>query len=98
MKMGTMNISLTPEQAVYVRRTAARGFGNASEFLRDLLRERMKREIEADLALLQSTTAGAPAGPSEAGFLGRLPGGMLGALAGGSDVARVRRHEHGSRD
>jgi len=66
MKMGTMNISLTPEQAEYVRRTVARDFGNASEFFRDLLRERMKREIEADLALLHSTTPGAPAGPSEA--------------------------------
>lgn len=66
MKMGTMNISLTPEQAEYVRRTVARDFGNASEFFRDLLRERMKREIEADLAMLQSTTPGAPAGPSEA--------------------------------
>ncbi|MGE3312933.1 MAG: type II toxin-antitoxin system ParD family antitoxin [Limisphaerales bacterium] len=65
MKMGTMNISLTPEQAEYVRRTVARDFGNASEFFRDLLRERMKREIEADVALLRSTTPGAPAGPSE---------------------------------
>jgi Arc/MetJ-type ribon-helix-helix transcriptional regulator len=66
MKMGTMNISLTLEQAEYVRRTVERDFGNASEFFRDLLRERMKREIEADLALLQSTTRHAPAGPSEA--------------------------------
>lgn len=66
MKMGTMNISLTPEQAEYVRRTVEREFGNVSEFFRELLRERMKREIEADLALLQSTTTGAPAGPSEA--------------------------------
>lgn len=65
MKMGTMNISLTPEQAEYVRRTVARDFGNASEFFRDLLRERMRREIEADLSLLRSTTEGAPAGPSE---------------------------------
>lgn len=65
MKMGTMNISLTPEQAEFVRRTVARDFGNASEFFRDLLRARMRQEIEADLALLQTTTAGAPAGPSE---------------------------------
>jgi Arc/MetJ-type ribon-helix-helix transcriptional regulator len=64
MKMGTMNISLTLEQAEYVRRTVERDFGNASEFFRDLLRERMKREIEADLELLQSTTRHAPAGPN----------------------------------
>jgi Arc/MetJ-type ribon-helix-helix transcriptional regulator len=65
MKMGTMNISLTPEQAEYVRRSVERDFGNVSEFFRDLLRERMKREIEADLALLQSTATNAPAGPGE---------------------------------
>ena len=72
MKMGTMNISLTPDQAEYVRQTVARDFGNASEFFRDLLRDRMKREIEADLALLQSTTPGAPAGPSEDEIAGIL--------------------------
>ena len=65
MKMGTMNISLTTEQAEYVRRTVERDFGNASEFFRDLLRQRMKREIESDLALLRATTPGAPAGPGE---------------------------------
>lgn len=72
MKMGTMSISLTPEQAEYVRRTVARDFGNASEFFRDLLRERMKREIEADLALLHATTPGAPAGPDEREIAGIL--------------------------
>jgi Arc/MetJ-type ribon-helix-helix transcriptional regulator len=66
MKMDTMNISLTPEQSEYVRNSISRDFGNASEFFRDLLRERMRREIEADLALLQATSGGAPAGPSEA--------------------------------
>ncbi len=65
MKMDTMNISLTREQSEYVRRTVERDFGNASEFFRDLIRERMKREIEADLAFLGSTTKGAPAGPNE---------------------------------
>jgi Arc/MetJ-type ribon-helix-helix transcriptional regulator len=65
MKMSTMNISLTPNQSEYVRRTVEREFGNASEYFRELIRERMAREIEADLALLQSTTKDAPPGPSE---------------------------------
>jgi Arc/MetJ-type ribon-helix-helix transcriptional regulator len=65
MKMDTMNISLTPEQAEYVRRVVQRDFGSASEFFRDLLRERMKREVEADLRLLHSTTRDAPPGPNE---------------------------------
>jgi len=65
MKMDTMNISLTPAQSEYVRRTVDREFGNVSEFFRDLIRERMRREIEADLALLEATTEGAPAGPSD---------------------------------
>lgn len=60
-----MNVSLTPQQSEYVRRTVDREFGNASEFFRDLIRERMRREIEADLAFLESTTQGAPAGPSD---------------------------------
>jgi hypothetical protein len=30
-----------------------------------LIRARMQREVEADLAFLKSTTKGAPAGPSE---------------------------------
>ena len=63
--MNTMNISLTPEQSEYVRRTVERDFGNASEYIRDLIRERMRREIEADLKLLAATTKGAPAGPSD---------------------------------
>jgi len=64
--METMSISVTREQSEYVRRTVEREFGNASEFFRDLLRERMKREIEGDLNFLESTVDGAPAGPSEA--------------------------------
>jgi Arc/MetJ-type ribon-helix-helix transcriptional regulator len=84
MKMGIMNISLTPEQTEYVRRTVARDFGNASEFFRDLLRERMKREIEADLALLESTTPGAPAGPSDVE--------IEGILATQRNVRKARKH------
>ena len=65
MKMNTMNVSLTPEQSEYVRRTVDRDFGNASEFFRELIRERMRREIDADLKLLASTAKGSSAGPSE---------------------------------
>jgi Arc/MetJ-type ribon-helix-helix transcriptional regulator len=65
MKMDTMNISLTPEQAEYVRRTVGRDFGSASEFFRDRLRERIRREIKADLATLAATIGPAPAGPGE---------------------------------
>ena len=65
MKMNTMNVSLTPEQSEYVRRSVDRDFGNASEFFRELIREKMRREIDADLKLLASTAKGAPAGPSE---------------------------------
>ncbi|MBN8249534.1 MAG: hypothetical protein J0L84_19100, partial [Verrucomicrobia bacterium] len=66
MKMDTMNISLTRAQSEYVRRSVERDFGNASEFFRDLLRERMRREIGADLDQLQATDDDAPAGPSAA--------------------------------
>jgi Arc/MetJ-type ribon-helix-helix transcriptional regulator len=65
MKMETVNISLTPEQVEFVRRTVARDFGNVSEYFRDLIRQRMKREIEEDLAFLEGTAKGAPAGPNE---------------------------------
>lgn len=64
--MQTMNVSLTLEQADYVRRTVDRDFGNASEFFRELIREHMQREIDADLAVLEATSSGAPAGPSDA--------------------------------
>jgi Arc/MetJ-type ribon-helix-helix transcriptional regulator len=63
--METVNISLTPEQSEFVRRTVARDFGNVSEYFRELIRERMTREIEADLAFLEKTSKGAPAGPGE---------------------------------
>lgn len=66
MKMTTMNVSLTPEQSEFVKRAVQRDFGNASEFFRELIRERMRREIEADVAVLNATNEGAPAGPSEA--------------------------------
>ncbi len=65
MKMNTVNISLPASMSEFVRENVERDYGNVSEFFRDLLRERMRREIEADLAFLNSTAKGAPAGPSE---------------------------------
>ncbi|MGA2177279.1 MAG: hypothetical protein ABSH38_20075 [Verrucomicrobiota bacterium] len=63
--MDSINISLPPAMAEFARRQAEQNYGNVSEFFRALLRERMQREIDADLAFLESTSAGAPAGPSE---------------------------------
>jgi Arc/MetJ-type ribon-helix-helix transcriptional regulator len=66
MKMQTMNISLTPDLADYVRKITMEQYGNASEFFREMLRERIRRQAEQDVAFLQSTAAGAPDGPNEA--------------------------------
>ncbi|MBI5388364.1 MAG: type II toxin-antitoxin system ParD family antitoxin [Verrucomicrobia bacterium] len=66
MKMETINISLPPAMASFVRQETERNYGNASEFFRDLVRLKMRREIEEDLAFLKDSSAGAPAGPSEA--------------------------------
>lgn len=63
--METINISVTPAQGEYVRRRVGSEFGNASELFREMLRERMEREIETDLALLDATMPGAKPGPSE---------------------------------
>jgi Arc/MetJ-type ribon-helix-helix transcriptional regulator len=65
MKMQTMNISLTPDLADYVRKITTEQYGNASEFFREMLRERIRRQIEQDVAFLQSTSAGATPGPNE---------------------------------
>lgn len=66
MKMNTMNISLPGPMADYVRQTVEREYGNASEYFRELVRERVAKEAEADLRLLNENTSGAPAGPGEA--------------------------------
>ena len=65
MKMNTVNISLPPAMGEFVRENVERDYGNVSEFFRDLLRERMRREIEADLTFLNGAVEGAPAGPTE---------------------------------
>ena len=65
MSMNSMNISLPPAMAEFVRRQVERDYGNVSEYFRDLVREKIQREINADLAILDSTSKGAQPGPSE---------------------------------
>ena len=65
MKMDSMNISLPPTMAEFVRRKVERNYGNVSEFFRALVREKIQHEIEADLALLESTEVNAQPGPSQ---------------------------------
>jgi len=65
MKMDTMNISLPKRMSEFVRQNVERDYGNASEYFRDLVREKMELEIEADLKFLESTSQGALPGPSE---------------------------------
>lgn len=63
--MDSMNISLPGPMAEFVRRQTQQHFGNVSEFFRALVREKIQREIDADLAFLESTTPGAQPGPTE---------------------------------
>ena len=59
MKMEAMNISLTPEMAEYARSQAGKLYGNVSEFFRELLRQRIQSEIEADVKALEEAAADA---------------------------------------
>ena len=61
-----MNISLPRPMAEFVHTTIERDYGNASEFFRDLVREKIRQQVEADVRFLRAATDGAPAGPSEA--------------------------------
>jgi putative addiction module CopG family antidote len=63
--MDTMNISLPPAMAEFVRSRVERDYGNASEYFRDLIRSSMQREIAEDLALLAATGKGAKPGPTD---------------------------------
>lgn len=63
--MDSMNISLPPTMVEFVRRQVEQNYGNVSEFFRDLVRERIKREIEADLQYLETAGRGAESGPTE---------------------------------
>jgi len=65
MKMDSINISLPQPMADFVRGVVERDYGNASEYFRDLVRERIQKEVAVDVAFLQGTHEGAPVGPSE---------------------------------
>ncbi|MBM3881564.1 MAG: hypothetical protein FJ387_17875 [Verrucomicrobia bacterium] len=52
MKVRTMNVSLTPRLARHVQAQLGGEFGNASEYIRDLLRRDMLAKQEASLAPL----------------------------------------------
>jgi len=60
-----MNISLPANLADYVRRTVDRDYGISSEYFRELIRERMNKEISEDVRFLNDATSEAPVGPSE---------------------------------
>lgn len=66
MKMDSMNISLPQPMADFVRGVVERDYGNASEYFRELVREKMRKEIAADVKLIEDSIAGAPPGPSDA--------------------------------
>jgi Arc/MetJ-type ribon-helix-helix transcriptional regulator len=63
--MDSMNISLPPAMAEFVRREVEQNYGNVSEFFRALVREKIRREVEADVAFLESTNRGAQPGPTD---------------------------------
>jgi len=65
MKMETMNISLPPEMADFVRRDVEKYYGNVSEYFRALVREKIKMGIQSELEFLKSTEGAGP-GPAEA--------------------------------
>ncbi len=63
MKMDTMNISLPPKMAEFVRRSVEGSYGNVSEYFRALVREKIEKQAAADLRFLRSTEGAGP-GPS----------------------------------
>jgi Arc/MetJ-type ribon-helix-helix transcriptional regulator len=67
MKAVTIKISVNPELAEFARTDSeARAFDSMSEYMRDLIRHRRQRQIEADVAILEKAIEGAPLGdPSD---------------------------------
>ena len=61
-----MNISLPKPMAEFVRRNVEQDYGNVSEYFRDLVREKMREKIAADVKFLEASMKGAAPGPNEA--------------------------------
>ena len=67
MKAVTINISLNPELAEFARADSqAHAFDSMSEYMRDLIRNRRQEQIQADVAHLEKSIAGAPLGDPSA--------------------------------
>jgi Arc/MetJ-type ribon-helix-helix transcriptional regulator len=66
MKLCTMNVSLTPKLARHVQSQLGREFGNASEYVRELLRRDMLAKQQASLAPLSKLDLAQVAAQTEA--------------------------------
>jgi len=65
MKVRTMNVSLTPKLARHVQSQLGGDFGNASEYIRELLRRDMLARQNASLAPLSKRALAEIAGLAE---------------------------------
>ena len=86
MKAVTINISLNPDLAEFARADSeARAFDSMSEYMRDLIRNRRREQIEADVAFLEKAIEGAPLGdPSDK---------EMAAIYAGIKARRKKKHE-----
>lgn len=73
MATKTANIALTDELDAFARTDMATGgFGNFSEYVRDLLRHRRQQRIEEDLAVIREAMKEAPVGEPPAEMMREL--------------------------
>jgi putative addiction module CopG family antidote len=73
MKAVTLNVSLTPELAAFVRQRMSRGgYASVSEVVRECLRDRQQQDLEAEAAALEAAMNDAPARDLTRGELGDL--------------------------
>ena len=73
MATKTANIALNDELDAFARSDmAAGGFGNFSEYVRDLLRHRRQQRIVEDLAVIREAMKDAPVGEPPAEVMGEL--------------------------